>query len=233
MQTTTRYERLDALRGLWMLWMVAFHFAFDLAHLGLITANFYADPVWTGQRTLILSGFLVIAGVSQGVGQPQGPRFWRRWAQVAGAATLVSLGSAWMFPRSWISFGVLHAVAVMLPLVRWGLLKLPSGALLMGAVVAVALPWWVAHPVFNSRWLNPLGLVTHKPITEDYVPLLPWVAPVLVGLALARAPVFLRAIRGRAPAALVKCGQWPLSVYLLHQPLLLGLIYLYLMATRS
>lgn len=212
--------------------MVSFHFAFDLAHLGLSGANFYTDPLWTGQRTIILSGFLFIAGLSQGLGQPSAGRFWRRWGQVVGAAVLVSLGSALMFPRSWISFGVLHAVAVLLPLLRWGPARWSTPVLVVLVLVAWGLPGLVQHPIFDSRALNPVGLVTHKPITEDYVPLLPWAAPVLLGLAAARSTWFSRLLQGGAPAALVKCGRWPLSVYLLHQPVLLGLIHLFLLATR-
>lgn len=232
MSETTRYQRLDALRGAWMLWMIGFHFAFDLAHLGLTAANFYADPLWTGQRTAILSGFLFIAGLSQGLGQPSAVRFWRRWRQVAAAAVLVSLGSAWMFPRSWISFGVLHAVVVLLPLLRWGPARWPAPLLVALALGAWGLPWVVQHPGFDNRWLNPFGLVTHKPITEDYVPLLPWAAPMLLGLAAARWSWLWRQLQGEAPAVLVKCGRWPLTVYLLHQPVLLGLIHLFLLATR-
>src|SRR3990167_8853619 len=53
-----RFDRLDRLRGLALLWMAAFHFCFDLANWRLIQANFYADPLWTTQRTCILSLFL-------------------------------------------------------------------------------------------------------------------------------------------------------------------------------
>ena len=112
-----RYDRLDALRGLALVWMAVFHFCFDLAHARLIDANFYRDPFWTTQRTLILSLFLLCAGAGQAIATAQGqswPRFWRRWAQVAGCAVLVSAGSYVMFPRSYIYFGVLHGMAVML-----------------------------------------------------------------------------------------------------------------------
>ncbi|MBL8480501.1 MAG: DUF1624 domain-containing protein, partial [Sterolibacteriaceae bacterium] len=37
---------------------------------------------------------------------------------MAGCALLVSAGSALMFPRTWIRFGVLHGMAVMLVLAR-------------------------------------------------------------------------------------------------------------------
>lgn len=238
MQTPTpslemRYARLDAWRGTWMVWMAAFHLAFDLAHYRLIDANFYVDALWTTQRTLILSGFLFWAGWSQGLalaaGQ-SGPRFARRWLQIAGAACLVSVGSSWMFPNSWISFGVLHAFALLLPVLRWAGPHLPTPALVGVAALAVALPALVQHPVFDSRWTNWVGLVTHKPITEDFVPVLPWVAPLLLGLAAARSPRCLRLMQGPLPEGglgrmargLAALGRWPLSFYLLHQPVLLA-----------
>lgn len=224
---SSRYDRLDALRALWMLWMAGFHFCFDLAWFRLAGWDFYADPFWTTQRTLILSGFLFWAGLGQGLALQAGQdaaRFWRRWIQVAGAAALVSLGSWLAFPRSFISFGVLHAFALMLPLLRFGAARLSTPALLGLAVLCLALPQWVQHPVFDSRWTNWVGLVTRKPLTEDYVPLLPWAAPLLLGLLAARHPGWLR---GAAPPALVQLGRWPLAFYLLHQPLFIAGLWLW------
>ena len=111
---STRFPGIDTLRGAAMLWMTAYHFGFDLNHFGYLRQNFYEDPVWTWQRSGIVSLFLLCAGMGQALAVQQGqrwPRFWRRWAQVAGCALLVSAGSALMFPRSWNSFGVLHAMA--------------------------------------------------------------------------------------------------------------------------
>lgn len=229
-----RLDRLDALRGAAIVWMVAFHFAFDLNHFGWLQPpqSFTRDPFWTTQRTLIVSSFLLCAGLGQAAAlqAAQGwPRFWRRWAQVAGCALLVSLGSALMFPRSWISFGVLHGMALMLVLARLAA-PLRAGLWPLGALL-VALPQLVTHPVFDSRWTNWVGLVTRKPVTEDYVPLLPWLGVLLWGLALGQ---WLLA-RGGGPLAgalagpaapllrgLAALGRWPLTVYMLHQPLLIG-----------
>ena len=127
-----RHPRVDALRGLALVSMTAYHFAFDLNHFGYIRQNFYDDPLWTLQRTAIVSLFLFTAGLGQVLAVQAGQgwrRFGRRWGQVAACAALVSLGSWWMFPRSWISFGVLHGMAVMLLLVRAGL----QGRALRGA----------------------------------------------------------------------------------------------------
>jgi uncharacterized membrane protein len=230
MPVAARLERLDALRAVAMLWMAAFHFAFDLSHFQLLSPrqNFYVDPFWTWQRTCIVSVFLFCAGVGQAVALQAGqgwPRFWKRWAQVAGCAVLVSLGSALMFPRSWIFFGVLHGMAVMLVLCR---LAAPlRGWLWPLGALAIALPWVVTHPSMNVTGLNWLGLGTRKPITEDYVPVLPWLGVMVWGMA---AGQWLQAHRpqtlsGPLPPAvrpLALLGRWSLSFYMLHQPVLIG-----------
>lgn len=243
-----RYDRLDALRGLALVWMAVFHFCFDLSNWRLIDANFYRDPVWTMQRTCILSLFLVCAGAGQAVATAQGQswgRFWRRWAQIVGCALLVSLGSWLMFPHSFIYFGVLHGMAVMLIIARltahWRRWLWPLGLL------AILLPQVIQSAFFDSAWTNWVGLVTHKPITEDYVPVLPWLGVMWWGLAgtqwlLAHRPGWLassQALRGRAGVVsgdnltsaealarvrtgLATLGRWSLTFYMVHQPILIG-----------
>ena len=221
----SRSDRLDALRGVAMVWMAAFHFSFDLNHFGWIKQDFYRDPVWTWQRTAIVSLFLFCAGGGQALallnGQAAG-RFWKRWGWVAACALLVSVGSWFMFSRSWISFGVLHGIAVMLVLLRFGLARLPNGVLLVIAAVAFAAPHFVQHAAFDTRWTNWIGLVTQKPVTEDYVPVLPWLGAILIGLVITRArPQFWQ---GSAPRLLAALGRWPLSFYMVHQPVLIGVL---------
>ena len=225
-----RHERLDALRGAAIVWMAGFHFCFDLSNFRFAGWDFYRDPFWLYQRTAIVSLFLLCAGLAQSValaqGQPWG-RFWRRWAQVAGCALLVSLGSWWMFPRSFISFGVLHGMAVMLILLRALGPRLPLALLWPLGLAAILLPRLVAHPFFDSRWTDWVGLVTHKPVTVDFVPLLPWIGLMLWGYALGRwRPALLQ---GRIPAAarpLAVLGRWSLSFYMVHQPVLIGALML-------
>ncbi|MCX8518025.1 MAG: heparan-alpha-glucosaminide N-acetyltransferase, partial [Rhodoferax sp.] len=116
-----RYAAVDALRGLAMVWMTVFHFCFDLQHFDYLNADFYTDRFWTWQRVGIVSLFVFCAGLGQAIAAQQGQtwaRFWRRWRQIALSAMLVSLGSWWMFPQSYIYFGILHGMAVMLILAR-------------------------------------------------------------------------------------------------------------------
>lgn len=223
-----RFDRLDALRGVAIVWMAVFHFCFDLNYFGFIRQNFYTDPLWTQQRVAIVTLFLFCAGLGQAVAVEQGqawPRFWRRWAQVAGCAVLVSIGSATMFPRSWISFGILHGIAAMLILAR--LLAPLRGGLWLVGLAAIVLPHVVQHPFFDSRWTNWVGLVTRKPLTEDYAPILPWLGVMLWGLAagrwvLANRRDWLTGALLRPLAPLAVLGRWSLSFYMVHQPVLIG-----------
>ena len=71
---SARLDRIDALRAVAMLWMTAYHFAFDLRFFGWLDADFYRDPFWTWQRTTIVSLFLFCAGLGQAVAHAQGDR---------------------------------------------------------------------------------------------------------------------------------------------------------------
>lgn len=237
-----RLDSVDALRGLAIVWMTLFHFSFDLNHYGFVKQDFYSDPFWTGQRTAIVSLFLFCAGLGQAIAVQQGQtwqRFFKRWAQVAACAGLVTVGSLVMFPGSYIYFGVLHGIAVMLLIVRfsagWGRWLWLAGALaiglkflawdLLGAGGALS-----AHAdLFNSRPLNWLGLISRKPVTEDYVPLFPWLGVMWWGLAagqwaLQKKPGLVNAALPQAAAPLSWLGRWSLSWYMLHQPVLIGLV---------
>lgn len=220
-----------------MVWMTLFHFSFDLSHYGLLTGqNFYTEVFWTAQRTAIVSLFLLCAGMGQGLAHEQQlgwSRFFGRWWRIVACAALVSAGSWWMFPRSWISFGVLHGIAVMLVVVR--LIAPPLlargagglGALLMLGALALALPRWIHHPMFDSRWTNWTGLVTRLPLTEDYVPVLPWLGVLLWGVAagtwvLRQRPAWMAGGLPGLARPLAVLGGWSLSFYMLHQPVLIG-----------
>jgi uncharacterized membrane protein len=234
-----RYDGVDALRGLAMVWMTGFHLCFDLANQRIIQQNFYSDPFWTWQRTCILGLFLLCAGMGQAIAIEQEQstqRFVRRWLQIAGCAALVTAGSILMFPKSFIYFGVLHGMAVMLIVVRltagWGLWLWPLGAIAIALkfVAAWAIAAGLLGSFFNTMAFNWLGLVSVNPITEDYVPVIPWLGVMWWGMA--GMQWWLRHSRTQSPSSplhtglrpMAVLGRWSLTYYMLHQPVMLGVL---------
>jgi uncharacterized membrane protein len=233
-----RFNAIDNLRGVAIVWMTLFHFCFDLNHFGWLKQNFYADPFWTWQRTAIVSLFLFCAGLGQAVAVEQGQRwgrFWKRWAQVAGCALLVTVGSYWMYPKSFIYFGVLHGIALMLVIVRftsgWRQWLWPAGAIAIAAkpLAMLARAQWPELEFLNHPAWNWLGLISRKPITEDYVPLVPWLGAMWWGMAagqwlLARRRSWVQRSTPRGTAPLAWLGRWSLTWYMLHQPVMIAVL---------
>jgi uncharacterized membrane protein len=231
-----RLALVDALRGFAVAQMIVYHFIYDLDYFGWVDLVMTRDQPWLGWRTAIVTQFLLLVGVSLVLRtsfKPSGSDFWKRWAQVAAAALLVSLGSWFVFGPRFIYFGILHFIAAALliarPAVRLGLWNIALGT----ALIAIGLLY--SHPSFNTPPATILGFMTRKPPTEDYVPLLPWIGVVLVGVGLGaawqragwRLPAALWHVNEHPPRWLVLLGTWALTVYLVHQPLLLGSLALF------
>ena len=225
-----RYPIIDTVRGIAILAMMSYHFGFDLNMQGYLQQDLNHSPSWLVARSLILSTFLFVSGFSLALAATQSVRQrWLRLARITGCAGLVSAASYFMFPESWIFFGVLHFVVIAgllcRPLVRLQAWLLPL------ALVALAVGLCYQSPLFDQPLWQWLGLMTHKPVTEDYVPIFPWLGVVLLGLfagqkALQRKygwPLDLVPPPAFAPVAWL--GRHSLAVYMLHQPLLLGLLW--------
>lgn len=241
-RTTRRLPLFDVLRGIAIVAMVAYHFAFDLNFFAVFEADFYSDERLIAIRNGIVTVFLLLVGISLTLAFRNGPR-WHRYAirlLVLGAcAAAVSIGSAFLFPRSWIFFGVLHfifaASILALPFIRWYRLNLLLG------IAAIVFGLSFSHPIFDSASLRWIGLTTAKPITEDYVPLLPWFGVVLIGMFLGRlslrridfAILAERQPKTRLGQSLAWFGRHSLAIYLVHQPILLGIVWAVSQALRT
>ena len=142
-----------------------------------------------------------------------------------------------MFPNSWIYFGVLHGMALMLLVCRatasWGRWLWPAGlvVVVLGVYAPQVHAWLPFGHVWDLKLLNWLGLISHKPITEDYVPLLPWLGVMWWGMAAGQGVLAqgwlarLEQTTSTWPLApLSWLGRWSLSWYMLHQPALIGLL---------
>ena len=230
-----RYQIIDLLRGLAIAMMFHYHFSFDLNHFGFIVQDFYHDAFWINYRSLIVSLFLGLVGVSLSLATRYGfnaRSYFRRLGMLVGFAALVSIGSYVQFADRFIFFGILHFIAVAsvlgLALTRfyWLNLALGCGLILLGTQFQ--------HAFFDQPGLRWLGMMTHKPFTEDYVPLLPWFGVVLLGIFVGKwvfekqPQSWLHNWHSTDPVSrtLSFAGKHSLIIYMLHQPIFMGLLYL-------
>jgi uncharacterized membrane protein len=237
--TAPRFDWPDAIRGLAVLLMMVFHFCFDLSDFGYARFDFYRDPFWLDARVFIVTLFVGVSGVSLALASRNGinwQRFWRREAVLVGCAALISAGTYAFLPQAWIFFGILHFMALGAVLAV-PFLRLGTSNLLLG-VGLIALGAWVSHPLFDAPALQWLGLMTHKPVTEDYAPLLPWFGVLLVGVFLGRqwlqqAWFAYPLQRYRVFRPLLWLGRHSLLVYMLHQPVFILVLTLFVLASRA
>ncbi|NOZ36458.1 MAG: DUF1624 domain-containing protein [Gammaproteobacteria bacterium] len=238
--TSQRYPIIDVLRGLAILMMFSYHFSFDLTYFGFMQQDFYHNPFWLNYRTLIVSLFLSLVGVSLSLATRHGFKtraYFRRLGLLIFFASLVSIVTYIQFSDRMIFFGILHfiALASVLGLVfirfYWLNLVLGTGLIILGNQVQNA--------VFNQPWLQWIGLMTHKPFTEDYVPLLPWFGVVLLGIFVGKLvfqkqpQAWLQNWQSQHPLmrTLSFGGKHSLLIYMLHQPVFMGLLYLVSLTT--
>jgi len=226
-----RIDGFDALRGGALCLMFVYHFAFDLRFYGVFAADFEHDPFWLAFRAMIVIAFMMLVGMSLVLADrasATSAHFWRRIGIIAACALLATIGSWILFPRTFIYFGMLHAIAVTSLLGNF-VVRRPWFAAAIGCIV-IALGLLLSNPAFDTRSLSWIGFATAKPATEDYVPLAPWAGFVFLGIALAHglARQDFRAVTplAFAPRWLRWLGRHSLAVYMVHQPLLLGALWL-------
>jgi uncharacterized membrane protein len=226
-----RYGLVDAARGVALLAMAIYHFSWDLAFHGYLDADVGGDLGWRLFARSIAASFLFLVGVSLVLAARRGldrERFLRRLALVAVAAAAITVATIFVFPQSYIFFGILHCIAVA-SVLALPFLRLPVALVVATAAGFIAAPFFIAHPIFDHPALLWVGLGTYFPQSNDYVPLFPWFGAVLAGIAAARLALAYAPVAPeppRAARAFVWSGRHSLAIYLIHQPLLFALVAL-------
>lgn len=207
--------------------MVIFHLCFNLQHFKFIDINIYSSPFWHYFRYTILSIFLLCVGISLYLANKNNINYekvLKRFALLFIASLAITLVTYFIFPNTWIYFGVLHFIALAS---IFGLLfvAIPRTSLFLGIVIILA---WNLD-IISMHWLYDFTreIIDLPRRTEDLVPFTPWFGVVLIGIYIGVKEAFIFNIKQYPVVKTVALfGKHSLFIYLVHQPILFGSIFL-------
>lgn len=230
-----RIDAVDVARGLAIAAMIVYHLAFDLGWFGLIDRGFAQTPPMMAFSHAIASTFLFVSGVSTVLthrGRFSPRAFRSHFIRIALAAAAVTAATAYFTPQAPVTFGILHALALG-ALAAAPFARLHWTASAAAAAVVIALPFLWRSVLFDAPAWQWTGLGPTLPLTFDWRPAFPWIGVILAGVAAARTPagqaLLIRSAVWRAddPASreLARAGRWSLWIYMIHQPVLIAILY--------
>jgi uncharacterized membrane protein len=230
---TVRFWEVDLLRGVAILLMVLYHLVFDLNYFAVYDID-VSSGFWLAVARAAASLFLLLVGLSLTLShsrarlQGQEDRFrfrlLKRSAWLLGLASGITLVTYLFIGKGFIVFGVLHLIGLSL-LLAYPFLRLKRANVILGLLfiifgiylqnISVGFPWLL--------WLS-----------VDYFPVFPWFGVILVGMGLVsqlypgcRRKMDLPDL-SRSPfvRALAFLGRNSLAIYLVHQPIMIAIMYL-------
>ncbi|MCQ8893829.1 MAG: DUF1624 domain-containing protein [Methanolinea sp.] len=234
-----RFWEVDFIRGIAVIMMICFHLVFDLAYLDIFDAGVYSGP-WRFVAICTVSLFLFIAGISLSISSARAKgtlhgsayvlKFVKRGAGIFALGLLITLATFLLVPDAPVIFGILHLIGISIiiaPLFlpyRWA--NLVGGFLLVtaGAVMPVT---------GGTMYLLWLGFPPDGFSSIDYTPVIPWLGVLLIGVFAGKTlypggrrrfeiPDVSLPLRG----GISLLGRHSLAIYLVHQPVILLLIFI-------
>ena len=209
--------------------MISFHLCYDLQYFNFYNFHITSNPFFLNYRLVIVNLFLFIVGISLVLANKSGlnwQKIGKRTLTLAAASFAISIVTFFIFPNTWVYFGVIHFILVA-SILALPFLKHPFIALLTSLILTLLYfsGYINMHPLFNT--LMPI-LHLPKHHTEDLVPLVPWFSTVLLGVAFA-AFGWHKIFDIKSNYLIEKLayiGKHALLIYLIHQPILFAILYL-------
>ena len=240
-----RYIELDLLRGLAIILMIFGHLLWDLDYFGLVPIN---NTIYSLLQKIVPPLFFIIVGMSliasfnkkQRTVEEEKKYFKKmiiRGLKIFNLGMLLTIGSIIAIPGQPVYFGVLHCIGISIVLsvifLKYRVYNFIFGFLfvMIGLIFAglhVSNPT-IIHFVIG---IHPSEVWRY---TVDYFPLLPWFGLTLLGIALGnviyckdkrrfKIPDFSK----YRPAKIFSwVGRHSLEIYLLHQPIIAGALYVF------
>jgi uncharacterized membrane protein len=236
-----RFWEIDVLRGIAIIMMIIYHISFDLTYFHIVSLPLQSLS-WQLFLFPIGTLFLLLVGISLTLSYTRIKniyssaqlrlKFLLRGSRILALGFLITLAT-WIYPhKGFIVFGVLHCIGVSI-IIAFPLLNKKWANLLLG-LLCVTLGLYVRTITIQTDWFVWLGLTSPTFSSLDYFPLLPWCGVVFLGLFLGN--TLYKDYRRRFHLQdlshvlmvrfLVVLGKHSLLIYLLHQPIIIGILYL-------
>ncbi|WP_312643489.1 heparan-alpha-glucosaminide N-acetyltransferase [Hydrogenoanaerobacterium sp.] len=239
---------IDEVRGVFIILMVLYHLFYDLVYIFEVNIPAFHWRFTSYLQLLIAGLFVFISGVASRFSRSN----LKRGAQCFAFGMVMTLAT-WLFlPSQIVLFGILHLLGVcmmLFPLMKPVLDRIPPLAGLIVCAVLFFLTyntqsgywgmrgWQMNLPVawYSTNFLFPFGFPNAEFWSSDYFPLLPWILWYLGGTF---AGVYIK--NGQCPAWFYRphsrlmafLGRNTFIIYLLHQPVVYGVLYVIFAAMR-
>lgn len=240
--SSDRFWEIDFLRGIAILMMITYHLLFDLNYFGFTSTDLHS-------LTMLLflypigTTFLLLVGISLTLSYARMKdtatknqvriKYLKRGGSIFGLGLLITLVT-WIYPHDgFIVFGVLHCIGLSI-LLSYPFLSSRLPALLTGVLCIIVGIFLLMTVTVDFPWLLWLGFVPIHFYTLDYFPLLPWFGVVLIGIFLGNtlyqnnARTFTLKDHSGFFVSRLFCflGRYSLIIYLVHQLIIGGVLYL-------
>ncbi len=238
-----RFWEVDSLRGLAIIMMITYHFLFDLTFFGIYPLDVYSGFLWIFARVTAFI-FIFLMGVSMTLSSSRTKilgdnnkgelfrKYLKRGLKIFSLGMLITIVTFIFIPQEFIIFGVLHFIGISI-ILSYPFLKRKYLNLYLG-IGFIIIGIFLANFTFDFSWLIWLGFIPNNLNTVDYFPLIPWFGVVLIGLFLGgllykdyqrqfKIPDLSKTLFVKIFAFL---GRNSLIIYLIHQPVLIILLYL-------
>lgn len=239
--TQNRFGIIDALRGLALINMLAFHLFYDLFMIyGLDKSWYFQTPTVIWERVICVS-FVVISGISFNFSKHS----YRHGLILNVFGFAITAVTFYVIPNEVVWFGILNflgcAMLLLEPFRKYlekttpvfgmtvsmlmfaFLYEVPSGFVGFFTIDLINLP----ADMYTSKWLAFLGFAPQNFISSDFFPVIPWIFLFVFGYFLWRFVKLHNAEKHFRRNVPVLCfaGRHSLIIYLVHQPLFMAVLY--------